>query len=173
MQLDQKTSEEVDSKRKKDRPKYFSSELGDFVEISEDMESFLILLKSEAKTQAASWISSTSSTPYENVERDDFLDHVIAEEESCYNEVLDKYSDTLGKFEGFRSTFSVDGAGNVAEAGIILDDLQSSVGEISHDKEEFNHNKSVMNNIKSKYLSGVNEDKKRQLQSWLPLLLSY
>jgi hypothetical protein len=169
-------AKEVATKRRKpdNRPKYYNAEFKQSMIISEDFEAFLILMGRGRAREALDWLQKVSSLGIDDADRDALVAQAIDADKS---DAIHKYIELrpiIRQFGYFRDRFSMTGFENVAEAGLLLADMQRAMGEITTTGNRWNHQK-LWDDYNLDLLSkhGLTMDQNHQLNSWVNTLTAY
>lgn len=167
--------EKVNSNRKEEKPTYYSSAFKKDIEISDDYEAFLILADSSTRISMQSLINDSSTFKDENAERDELLEKALDLDESDATGALTEIQATLTQFNTLRDKITIENKfSNITEIGLILSDLQRSIGELTSLQDRLQH-ASIMGGINRIKVNQdfTTEDDAKQLKSWLNSLQAY
>jgi hypothetical protein len=176
IQLSAAQAKEVATKRRKpdSRPKYYNAELKSSTTISEDFEAFLILMGRGRTRETLDWLQKTSTLGIDDADRDALVAQALDADTA---DAIHKYIELrpiVRQFGYFRDRFNMTGFESVAEAGMLLGDLQRAIGEIKVSGDRWNHQRLwdayVLDLLKKK---GLTQDQKHQLNSWVNCLTAY
>jgi len=164
-----------DSRREPgERPVYFNSGSGEDEEISEQFEAFLILLSSGVKTEAVTWINAVASLMPDRDDWNDVLIETVEQQIANAQTLNDAINTTYEGYESFRTNFRIDGFEDITEIGLMLDDLQVGMGELSGRAREAKHLEVLSAILNERATSEEFGDARlQQLRSWITPLMTY
>ena len=119
----------IDNNRQEERPYYYNSSLDKEFQISSDFEAYLILLENSVKNDIVKYLQKTKLDGNKRKDRDEILAIAIQNELDNANTLYNAYQTELSSFSTFRDSINVEGFEQVAEIGLILDDLQFNIDE--------------------------------------------
>lgn len=169
----------VKARSKSSRPTYFSALNGIDVEISEDTEAFLILLKPEVKIKMAQYIQTVTSAEDLRTDRDELLLEFLTDDIDQLKSASEEALSASGDFALYTNILSTGKFGRVEDVTLLLKDLARGFPERLSlvDKLRFQTNQALVVKDKmelSNYWGGFeSDDYKKQFQSWLGPILSY
>lgn len=164
----------VTANRKAQRPTYYNSKTGQDVNISEDFESFLILLPKATKKQGVTWLTQSVTLRQRQLDRDLLLREAISSETDDANAVLLELSLQTLAFTQFRDAVKAGKFAETAELGLMLGDMQAGLDEELMYEERQNHLKKLLAVVEQDLNSlGLDANTIQQTQSWLASLLAY
>lgn len=155
-------------------PKYYDALIRQSVPISRDFESFLILQDSVTKTQAITWLTTARQLTQKNYNRDQLLKECLDSEKSDLSSIDTELSLIMTTYTAFRSSFSESKLKDVKEVGMLLTDLQLSLGELGMIQDKLDHLKVLNSVLKEAIDNGeIDDERKKEIDSWLIPLTFY
>ena len=174
------------------RPTYFSSSFGEEVQISEDMEKFLILTPPDARNNTVAWLQDSNKKTKDKEDRESILKEALSAELQDSKAMLDEADAGLTQYDNFRTSYFKNvipessgsvGTGlkskqerfaEVAEVGQALSDLSRSVEEFLVVRDRAKHLHVLASVLQARLSQGtVTANDKRQISSWATPFTAY
>jgi hypothetical protein len=174
--LDENQSKIVATKRlpASKRPKYYDSQKGTKVPITEDFEAFLILQGKTRNKEALNWLNEANGYAIADADRDALIEKALSNELTEAQIAKAELGPITDQFNRFRERFQIKGFEGVAEAGQFFADVQRPMGEIINLMSRHQHRIVFATLLKSYLLAnGVSQDRQKQISSWNEPLTSY
>ena len=172
--LDEGQTRQVGVRRRKPRPEFYNSLLGKRVPISEDFESFLILLGRPRTKAAMDWLKEAGDYGIIDADRDSLIN------KACENEIADaetankEVAPIIDRFQRFRAQFLLTGFEAVPEVGMIIADLQRPMAELQNISARLNHRIQYATLCQDSLKNdGITPERSRQIDSWYTPLTAY
>lgn len=165
---------EAKRKAKGKKPQYFNAGIGQKVPIGDDFEAFLILLGGDRLKQSVQWLQTVSGLAIQDFDRDALLNYALTNDLADAKNRATELRPIIRQFEQFRTSFSLSGFEDVAEAKSILSDMQRAMSEIKTLGDRITHRVNWDNLLLSNLQTGgLTSNQKKQLDSWFGPLTSY
>jgi hypothetical protein len=156
------------------RPQYYNANTKATVTISEDFEAFLIMQGRPKNKDTVTWLQSASSYAIHDVDRDSLISYAIKNETDDATAAYNELAPITTQFNKFRQSYNMTGFEGVAEAGLLLDDLQKSMNEIMILGSRHQHRKTYASILYSNLSSrGMTADQFKEMNSWFESLTTY
>jgi len=168
----------VNAKRKPDgqRPQIFNRLTGTNQEISADFEAFIILADQSTKLGACNWIAALSTFKDLNIDKQDLLGQCLTNEFNTTSDRTGQLSSDLAPYETFANSIKstlAKGGQSIPEVQTLLTDSAFILGDLT-EKLERSVNQQILNQlVKSLYADNSFSGMLQELQSMVPVLLSY
>lgn len=172
--LTREEQQRVKAKRQNDRPSYYSADLEDDVEISQEFETFLILQGSSRNRDTVEWLTKTSDLAQNRNGRDGIIQEAIDFDRKDNEALESEIEDELSAFEKFREEFQSGRFSSTVETGILLSDLQKPAAEVFFEQARAKHLSNMHRFAEGRLRNqGITGGQARQIQSWITPLLTY
>jgi len=170
IELTEEQTQYVESRRKSPRPKRYDSTLGLFMEISEDLETYLILTPFAERKQIIDYIKAVVDAVPITDEDNEILDQTISQAKNNATTLMEsaESSDTsIGKLPspaGFRT---------IAELQSLYASIKDAGSLIERNYYDAKQSYNIVNFLDTIRDSFISTPKKQELKSWVGILLSY
>jgi len=169
----------VSRKMRSIRPSYWDADAAEEVEISPDMEAFLILLPASIKTSMAEYIRKATEFEGDRSDRDDLLLEFVTDDLSQLDETIAESEDTITEFSAFLAGFDPGKFGDVEEVTTLMNDLGLGFPERLSYKDRITFFATQASVVQGRILKGSfwggfdSSDRRKQFRSWLRAILAY
>lgn len=171
--LDDNQARLVDLKKKTDRPEYYNSVQREKVTISEDFEAFLIL-QGTKNQDTTTWLTQSAEMGIRDGDRD-ALAHLALmrdRQDAFFSEL--EIRPIIDLFDRFRAGYNIQNFEQVAECGLLMDDLQRQMRETQNIMARLKHRQNIARlSVQVLGENGMDADKEQQLNSWFVPLATY
>jgi hypothetical protein len=176
------------------RPTHYSATAQDDVQISEDMEKFIILTPPEGRNDIVAWIQDSNKKTKDKEDREtllsEALDSELADAKAQIKEAdsaLENYDKFLSKYftnifpdtngvgpDGAQLKTKRDRFGDVAEVGQALSDVSTSVDEFLIIRDRAKHLEVVTTVLQTVLSKGrLTQAEKNQISGWATPFTAY
>jgi hypothetical protein len=174
--LDAGQRESVSLKQKKpaDRPDYYNATLAKSVQITADFEAFLILQGSQRNRETMNWLELAQQLMIQDGDRDSLAATTLANDKKDAESSQNELFPLIDLFSRFKQNYLMTGFEEVAEAGLLLADMQAPMLEMQSIMNRLVH-RSVYGKVTIAFISnsGVTTERQKQIDSWYTPLTSY
>jgi hypothetical protein len=170
-------AKKVDAKARPDgaRPTYYNASTGTLVEISSDCEAWLILTPSTIKARLANFFSLISQSTLNTwSKRQDLLIAWATNEIKDLKGNIEAFGEIADTYDAIRKDLSdyTTGFESVEEINKIINDLTTVVGDYINRRDSLQFLKTINIILKAR-ASNTSDEVKREIQSWVKVLLEY
>ena len=192
--LSEKERKLVSKYLKSKRPTYHLAAAGTDVQISEDMEKFIILTPPANRNDIVSWINDSNKKEQDKEDRETLLGEALDAELADANAKYDESNSALKNYDKFRDAYFTnifpdensdgpDGStlktkrdrfGDVPEVGQALSDVSTGVDDFLIVRDRAKHQQ-VLATVLNKRLSQdrISKEQKLQIDSWAGPFTAY
>ena len=174
-----------------DRPTYYSAAAEKEIQISDEMEAFIILAPPEARNNVVKWIKDSNKKSKDKSDRESLLSEALEGDLSDANRQLDEVQNSLKNYESFIESYfqnvipetgasgsqlkpKRDRFADVVEVGQSLADLSRVVDEFLIVQDRAKHLRVVSTVLQSILSRGTaSAAEKRQVSSWATPFTAY
>jgi hypothetical protein len=156
------------------RPKYYDPNTGEYITISEDMEAFLILLPTIAKTKVVAWIKVMMELDSVNLLRNELLTKTL--DTIDQNALLSdqEFGQVISGFSNMRAVVQADGFETVPDMASLYNALNAGVEELYDFGEYLRYSKASSAVVRSLYAGDASKAQSRMAAaSWILPIMSY
>lgn len=163
------------SRRRKTPPSYYSADLGQTVQITQDTEDALILAPAAAKQQAVSYLKSLLSANLGTSESDELLKLFSEKQASVQNSRKSEFTGLVEPFSVFKDDLTQNNSDSAFVAGFspLLKSIGKGLGPVKLGADNSEYNALASNTSLAFFGSRLTEDDERELRSWIRVLLAY
>ena len=164
----------IQSNRKDPRPVYFNAALGVETTISTDFEGFLILLEDTDKDQLITFLQQAKTDNNQMKDRDELIALALQNETTDSQLVKDAIDANAAEFAEFRNNLSVENFEQATEVGLLLNDLQRSLGEDVFKLDRMTH-LNIFSKVTNQFFTQgqVTDNVIKEIDSWISVITEY
>lgn len=174
MALTNEQTRKVSKYRKVPKPTYYSALEKKTLSISDDFESYLILLSDSLKNEIVQQLKKIKTTNSDRQDRDELLTQALKEELADAQNKYSLLAAELSDFDAFRNKITVEGFTEVVELGTLLTDLQLAYGEDLLSLDRMQHLDVFMTVVQVAFNGGkIDADLLKEIDSFTSLVTTY
>ena len=145
-------------------------------EIGRDFESYLIVTPTSTLSSISSFFQVILDNDPNQVDlRDQLLSEFLEEEQRNENEYVRMYQQITELYDQTRESLSssLEGFDDVEESALLQEAFTRSMGDIVSSRDRHTFNSSVLSVLSSRKDASGSSELRRELQSWVRVLLEY
>lgn len=161
------------------KPSYYYVPNRTFIQISEDMEGYLILQDQEEKQKILSWIKNLSSIETENQDRDTLLETFLGIRLQDTEDRIAELDTVLNQYAEMQTDLITDGDDSsrfatIMDLNLMLRSISSSVDMIMIQRDQAFHEKNLITALSDILAANKSDDDtQKELSSWQTVVSSY
>lgn len=176
MSLTDAQLDKLATRRKIDRPKYYSTDEEGYVEILQDTETFMILIPPAANLQAQLYLDQFVNLEFINTDFNDLLLEVIANRESELGRMQDNLDRVMTKYNGMISSLrSAEDDDYDYAQGVqpLMDALNKGLRLFSSLQKFYTYHNLAISAAEERYARKITSAFKKECRSWIRVLSTY
>lgn len=164
---------------KDNRPSYYYLPNKAFMQISEDMEGYLILQDQEQKQKLLAWIKEVSDIETENKDRDELLGTYLDIRLQDTQDRIDELDTVLNQYAEMQAELITDGNDSsrfatIMDLNLMTRSISRPVDMLNMQRDQAFHEQNVTNALKNTLeLSKSDDDTEKEISSWQTVLSAY
>lgn len=159
------------------RPRYYDANTGQFVEISFDFETFILLVPIGFRARIGQYLAAITAVDIGAGTMDDLRTKWLTQRKDTYQAAADLFGPTVTTYEDIRSDLidAAVGFEDVSEYQLFQTDLAKVVGKDVDDFENISFQKNVYNTLKLRAAPAAptTSPVQAELQSFIQAFLAY
>lgn len=156
------------------RPDYYNASLKKRTQISEDFEAFLILQGRQRNSETVNWLELAQDLTVLDSDRDALAAAAYKKDAADASASERELSPLIRLFTRFKESYALTGFEEVAEAGLLLADIQKPMLEIQSMINRLRHRQFYADiGLGLLRTKGVTTEQQNQINSWFGPLAAY
>jgi len=161
------------------RPSYYSPTNKNYIQISEDFESYLILQPSDDKQKLLTWITDIDKINNDVKDQNELLGRFIVVRDEDANDRILELDEKLNKYADMQATLITDGKdpsryASLIELSLMVESISKSLDNINIQREQAFHELCMVRSIENTLnAEKITDEYKSEITSWQTIISSY